>query len=138
LQLEWMENSLRDPSRWDATGHDLTDECENSYHVYRSTFFMLRKIKIGLRDNLAIYVSVCLSVCVSLRSNFEWRNQSLWNLVCISWYLCKSQRHFHKCLPLVISTLQPLKFLRQNLSIAWTPVPTFRKLGMYIMPHEAI
>jgi hypothetical protein len=23
---------------------------------------------------------------------FEWRNQSLWNLVCVSWHLSPSQR----------------------------------------------
>jgi hypothetical protein len=41
-------------------------------------------------------------------------------------------------LPSVIPTLQPHKFLRQNLNIAWMPVPIFMKLGTYIMPCEAI
>jgi hypothetical protein len=34
----------------------------------------------------------CLCVCVSPLSTFEWLNQSLWNLVCISWHLSQSQR----------------------------------------------
>jgi hypothetical protein len=38
----------------------------------------------------------------------------------------------------LIPTLQPFEFLRQNLNIAWTPIPIFMKLSKYIMPHEAI
>jgi hypothetical protein len=35
-------------------------------------------------------------------------------------------------------TLQTLKFLWQNLNIAWTLVPIYMKLGLFIMPHEAV
>jgi hypothetical protein len=38
----------------------------------------------------------------------------------------------HRSFPSVISILQFLKFLRKNLNIAWTPVPIFMKLCMYI------
>jgi hypothetical protein len=44
----------------------------------------------------------------------------------------------HKFLPSVIPTLQPLKFVWQNLNFAWTPVPIFMKLGVYILPRDAI
>jgi hypothetical protein len=44
----------------------------------------------------------------------------------------------HKSLPSVIPVLQPIKFLRQNLNITWTPLAVFIELGTYIMPHEAI
>jgi hypothetical protein len=38
---------------------------------------------------------------------------------------------------IIIPTLQPFKFLRQNI-IAWTPVKIFMKLGMYITSSDAI
>jgi hypothetical protein len=44
----------------------------------------------------------------------------------------------HKSLTSVIPILQPLKFLRKNLNIAWMLVPIFMRLGMYMMSHEAM
>jgi hypothetical protein len=38
----------------------------------------------------------------------------------------------------VIPALEPLKILRPNLNIAWSPVPIFMKLNKFIMPHEAV
>jgi hypothetical protein len=49
------------------------------------TFFILKKIKVGLWDLHAGSVSMCLCVCVSVypaSSTFEWANQVILNLVC--------------------------------------------------------
>jgi hypothetical protein len=87
--------------------------------------------------NTLIRSPFCLRVCVSPLLTFECLNQSLWNLVRISRYLSSSQRHNFKN-PSVIPALQTLRFLGQNLNIAWTPVLIFMKLGTYIMPPESI
>jgi hypothetical protein len=42
----------------------------------------------------------------------------------------------HNYFPSVIPTLQPFNLLRENLNIAWTPLPIFIQLDMYSMPHE--
>jgi hypothetical protein len=44
----------------------------------------------------------------------------------------------HKYLPSAIPTLQPLKLLRKNHITAVIPSRIFTKLGLCIMPHEAI
>jgi hypothetical protein len=44
----------------------------------------------------------------------------------------------HRSLLLVISTLQPLKSMRQDLNITWAPGPVLTKLGTCIMLHNAI
>jgi hypothetical protein len=44
----------------------------------------------------------------------------------------------HNSFPSVIPTLQPFKLLRQNLNIAWTPVPAFTKLRKNFMLHKSI
>jgi hypothetical protein len=44
----------------------------------------------------------------------------------------------YKSIPLVIPTLQSLRFSRQNLNIAWTPIPIFMKLGTFIMQYQEI
>jgi hypothetical protein len=53
--------------------------------LFLAYFPNFEKIKVGLWDHLA--------VCVSPRSTFEFLNQSLLNLVCISWHLSPSQWH---------------------------------------------
>jgi hypothetical protein len=60
---------------------------------YKPLLFLLaffpcfEKIKVGLWDHLAVCVSVYAPVLT-----FECRNQSLWNLVRISWHQNLSQR----------------------------------------------
>jgi hypothetical protein len=47
------------------------------------------------KNNSRLMRSPCfLCLCVSLPLTFEWLNQSLWNLVCISCHLSPSQRYF--------------------------------------------
>jgi hypothetical protein len=53
---------------------------------YLAHFPCFDKIKAGLWDHLAVCVSLCPP------SIFECLNQSLWNLVRISWHLSPSQR----------------------------------------------
>jgi hypothetical protein len=86
---------------------------------------------------------VCEPVCVSSLPTFEFLHQSLWNFVCTLGHLNPSQctesnSVLLKFLPSVIPTLLLLKLLRQNLNIAWTPLPLFIKLGIHIVPYEAI
>jgi hypothetical protein len=85
---------------------------------------------------------ICVCLYVSPLINFSMPEPILWNLLYISWHLSHLNVVLHKSLPSVIPTLRPLKFLRQNLNIAWTPVPIFVKLGIlvrvYVIPHEAI
>jgi hypothetical protein len=65
-----------------------------------------------------------------------------WTNLYETWYVYQSTCVYpnsviQKSLPSLIPTVQPLIFLRQNLNIAWKPVPIFIKLGMHIMSHEA-
>jgi hypothetical protein len=50
-----------------------------------------------------VCVCVCVSVCISPLTTFECLNQSLWNLVCISYHLRPSQRRT-KWIPFILST----------------------------------
>jgi hypothetical protein len=52
------------------------------------------KVKVGLWDHFA--------VCVSPLSTFKCLEQSLWNLVCISWHLSTSQRRASVCVYICI------------------------------------
>jgi hypothetical protein len=64
-------------------------------------------------------------------------NQSSWNFVYHA-----TAGHFSgiypRSLPLVMQTLQPFRFLKESLNIAWTPVPIFMILAKYVMPPERL
>jgi hypothetical protein len=96
-------------------------------------------MKVYLWNHLAMCESVCSSVCVSLLKTFECLNQSLWNLVYVyhdTWEHLNEV--LQKSLPTVILSFELLWVLRHNFNVAWTPLPIFVKLVMYITLHEAI
>jgi hypothetical protein len=100
------------------------------------TFFLayfpyFEKIKSRFMVSLS-----CLSVpiCASHLLTTEWLNQFLRNLVCIAWKLTKSQWHNLQSLPSITPTLRPLKFLGQNLNIAWRPASISMTFDAYT-PH---
>jgi hypothetical protein len=82
----------------------------------------------------------CLAVCVSPLTSFECLKQSIRKLHIYhgTWAHLKSR--IHKSILSVTPNLKHLNFLRQNIHIAWTPVPVFMQLDMYqyIMPHKFI
>jgi hypothetical protein len=62
--------------------------CQREYYFRFRLFPLFWKKKVGFWDRVA----VCVCVCVSPLLTFECLNQSLWNLVRISWHLSPSQR----------------------------------------------
>jgi hypothetical protein len=90
-------------------------------------------LKVGLRDYIAVCVfCVCLYAYPALLLNG-------WTNIHGTWYEYQGiwtnpNSVIHKSFPSIIPTLHPLIFLRQNLHIAWTPVPVLMKRGVYITP----
>jgi hypothetical protein len=81
---------------------------------------------------------LCVCLCIPLLNLNSWKN------LCETWYVYHGTwAHLNGVIKISlpsVPTLQPLKFLRQNINIAWAPIPIFMKLGTYeyIMPREAI
>jgi hypothetical protein len=111
---------------------------ELTAHFGAAGFFLSRGVgrKVLVWDHLLLWVSACLSLppkqflnaCPNLHE---------------TWYVCHAtwahlNGALHKSPTSVIPILWLLKLLRLNLNIALTPTPIFVKLGMYVMPHEAI
>jgi hypothetical protein len=92
-------------------------------------FYMFTLLSLFWKINVDIWahLAVGVSVFVSPTNNFWMPNLSVWDLVFISYQLRNS----------LISLTSNTKFLRQNLNIAWTPVPIYMKLGKH-MPAEPI
>jgi hypothetical protein len=59
---------------------------------FGASFFIILSL-LWKNTSRLIRSPCCLCVCGSLQSSFECLNQSLWNLVYISWNLSPSQRH---------------------------------------------
>lgn len=87
------------------------------------------RMKVSLWDHV-----VSLSACESQLSTFECLHQPL-----RIWYVTWTNFNYalKKSFSVVIPTLQPLKFLKQNVNIAWTPVQIFMKLmSCHMKPHK--
>jgi hypothetical protein len=84
--------------------------------IFWPIFLILKKRKYA-------YEITMFSVCLPPLSTFECQNQSLWNLVCISWHLSPSQRHtFFNPYQSVCLHMYPLAVPRQRLGKHFTEV----------------
>jgi hypothetical protein len=84
----------------------------NIFPSFLAYFPYFEKIKVDLWDRHA----VCLHVCVWPLPNFEFLNQSLWNVVCISWHLSPSQKLLREFIPLAcVSVCVSATVARQRL-----------------------
>jgi hypothetical protein len=71
-------------------GSDIEKLITGIHRQHGDRMSLLRKV--GLWNHLAVCQCVCVTVCLSPPMKFECLNQSLRNLVCISWHLSPSQR----------------------------------------------
>jgi hypothetical protein len=79
-----------------------SDWCFNHLQYKLSIFHLLAGFPYFEKINLGLWKhhAACMSVNPPL-STFECLNQSLWNLVCLSWHLSSSNSILHKYLPSV-------------------------------------
>jgi hypothetical protein len=114
-------------SMYEGLGCGIMQDTALGLHV--RSFYVISSL-LSLKSRLMRWPCLCLYVYLPV-TTFACQNQSLWNLIFISWHLSSSQWH-HNSLLSVIPTSKRLKFLRQNLNTDWMPVPVFTKLDMYM------
>jgi hypothetical protein len=121
---------LKITSAWESK---VSGQQRNSYFIdsksrmYFILFYLLasfsyfEKMKIGLCDNHAVSMYSPLLI-------YECLNQSLWNLVCISWHPSPSQRHISwiLCISLCVFVCVSSIVARQRPGISFTSATNTR------------
>jgi hypothetical protein len=85
-----MDN-VKEPSNSKSFFATLITRYINKLHVVRNCVFISLFSSLGKK--MKVFLCDLHVICVSSLSMFQWLNQCLWNLVCVSWHLSPSQRH---------------------------------------------